>query len=396
MNKQLRQIYNGRYKRPLLIVLLVFFIFYLFVALTDYSNWKSQYDYTYSQDFIHYFEKDPKSFAWEYDDDAQPITPPSVAAYRLESLTLFWPGYILDDSSGEYIRDNGYRQGVEYTERFGSSWPLLAPILLLFIGFGLFFIDLKTNFNQFLFSLSFTKKDLFRGKMIYFVLPLAGTLAFSVFTSIMLKYLLIPNIYMNATLPQLLYSGFSHWLFLLLSLMLGILLGTLLGHLFLAPVLVIGVILFISTLFSGYSNLTHWFLQKLAIHIPYHILGLFTLLPGKTATPWFLLIGYALLAFGLGYLSERIYQQISLENNGNLITTPKLRFPIAMTVSLLTSSIFLLTIGYNLVSLGIPKILAIIFVPILSTLFSFFLVYFDEIPKHWNHFLHQRALKKTN
>lgn len=403
MNKQLRKVYDARYKIPLLILFFGFLIFYLGSGISHVNNWKNMKNYFESEEFIDAYNENPEHYSIGYDyEKEQEIYPKNIEEYQTRSLQVFQQGFIMNypNSFTESI-EKEYLPGVYYWNSFGAELLTLSAFILFLIGFGLFFIDLKTNYNQFLFSLSWTKKAIFRGKIIYFVLPLLGSLALGTLGNLLISYTFIPAKYLNASFLQLLYSGFSHWSFLVFALAGGLLLGTLLGNLVLGP-LTVGLVLFslmtTSDLYNQIVQLTQHYTGK---NIWFDFRALFVSIPGKTSSPWFALLLFFGLAFFAIFLAEKVYQQISLENNGRMLTVPSLRLPVFITLTVLSSLWFVLPFsGWNYHVIYREgnyafSILPTIIVFTACLLTSFLLVYIDEIPKRWNRFIYQRAQKKV-
>lgn len=403
MNKQLRKIYAIRYKTPLLILMVGFLLIYLGSGISHVKNWNNLESYFKSEEFIKDFNKNPEHYTigYDYEKDKE-IFPKDIEEYRTDALQVYNknnPRVSFNPNS--LVNEKDYQVGVDYWKNFDNQFLVVSAFIVFLIGFGLFFIDLKTNYNQFLFSLSWTKKELFRGKIVYFALPFLGSLALGTLGNILISYLFIPKMYINATLTQLLYSGFSHWSFLVFALAGGIVSGTLLGNLVLGPVVVglvflslivtEGVYLDVIRLIEYYTNQQIW----------YNFSAFFVDNPGKTGTPWFvLLLFFGLAAFAI-FLAEKIYRQISLENNGQMLTVPTLRRPVFIILVILSLIWYAFPISNISGYLTYPNdyydfsFVPTIIVSTLCILISFFLVYIDEIPKRWNHFMHQRALKKS-
>lgn len=138
---------------------------------------------------------------------------------------------------------------------------------------------------------------------------------------------------MNATLSQLFYSGFSHWIFLIFVLAAGIFLGTMLGNLVFSPLVIfVGFLTLIQNFSWAYGNLnllvTYFFEQIRFISLS----ALFVRVPGKTGTPLLFLLLMLGMSFLLLYLSERTLNKISLENNSQFTTSPEIRLPVCLTM----------------------------------------------------------------
>ncbi|MHC5269077.1 hypothetical protein ACYSNO_07850 [Enterococcus sp. LJL98] len=403
MDKQLRKIYDARYRTPLFLLILGILLLYLGSGILQVSNWKNTKNYLESTAFVEEFNKKPEYYDIGYDNEMdQVILPKNIEEYQTYSLQVYQQSFIADPNDpSENVFGDRYQAGVSYWKKFDAHLINLSAYLIFLIGFCLFFIDLKGNYNQFLFSLSWTKKALFQGKIRYFALPLFATLALSILGNILLTATFIPQKYMNATLLQLLYSGLSHWMFLALAFAGGLLLGTLLGNLVLGPI-VVGLVLvsFLTTsdLYGEVTQLIHYFTSKT---IWFDFESFFVMLPGKTGTPWWALLSYGALTVLALFFAEKVYQQTSLENNGQMLTVPTLRLPVFIILTLLSSLWFVLPFAnwsYSLVNRehNAPSIVSSSIIFIFCLLTSLFLVYIDVLPKHWDRFMRQRAFRKAN
>lgn len=407
MDKQLKNIFHTRYKAILLLLTFGLLTIYIGSSIETVNAWKTENQWLHSKDVVNDFKERPSDYIKGYDYQGEPVTYANIEEYRKESLTFFTDYFTTEivDSTKPFTPDRSYQTGRVYWNRFDRSYIPLVSIFIFLIGFGLFFIDLKTNFNAFLFSLSFTKKQLFRGKVFYWTLPLIASITLGTMLYQLIIYLSIPSIYVNATLGQLLYSGFSHVIFILFTFIMGAFFGTLLGNLITAPIMLAAGILSFDLMHSFMNNLKN-LLQygnlEYIIQKTYQIFGSISSVaihsPGKTASTVATLLVYLVLTCLFFLLAERIYENISLENNGKVLTVPRYRKRFFIILAILTSVYF--TFGsidfvFHHEYYGSLPLLTTVIIPIVCIASSFILTYYDEIFKFWNKRYLNRMIKKT-
>lgn len=413
MNPTIRSIYYKRYGKSLIAIILLLFFFYWTGAFGLNNSWQGHYEWLHSYEFEtkHYNNDLDNQIKGYVGDSDTPIYYSSIDEYRDEELTVYHASnapYLptIRESADQYfLRNeyydygstsdpNDYQRGVEYYFRFGGSDPIFTMGLMLLAGFALFFVDPKTNFNRFLFSLPVSRRQLFTGKLLYLGLPLLGALALAILGSIFINYFGIPAPYLNVTLPQMLYSGLSHFATMTLLLTSGIFFGALLGNLVLGPAALMGGLFFFVGFFNPFyiqfNNLITYFFPNIHLQNPWTLIVTSV---GKTGTTLTTLILFFLFSLVLLGLTERIYQKTSMENDGDFVTDPSLRLPTFLSLCIGSNLFF--GIGstpwswvfsidpteYYVNRSGYWFTLLVQFV--LVFIVSFGLVYFQSIQKWW-------------
>lgn len=351
----IRDIYLKRYGKSLIAVLLVFAFLYWGNAFNQVKNWHTYHDYLYSEEFEVDYKNEPNSYIKDYVDNSEiPIYYDSIDEYRNEELIYYGLSQLAYESTiREYLDDdfvindfestinqaNNYQRGASYYIKRGWTDAFSQLILIVAIGFLLFFVDQKTNFNRFLFSLPVKRRSLFLGKIFYLVLPLLIGLGIILLGNSLIIQLGIPAQYLNATLPQLLYSALSHFALMTLLLTIGIFFGTLLGNLVLAPLALVGgsfsLLVTSYEFYYEFNILVTYFLPN--THLQTYD-TLFIMNMGKSGTTIPVLVLTFLASFIFLFLAEKIYQKTFMENDGDFVTAPELRLPTFLT----------LFIGFNL------------------------------------------------
>lgn len=385
----LKKIYTLRYKKALLLLSGLILFIYGYSSFHTMKGWQWRNEYYHSEAFIREFTDSADTRIRDYDEKGQPIYYKNIKEFQDTQLTVFqhYPDSYLSQIKAAIPNQKVYYPGKVYTTN-SDFFILLFPLVFL-AGFAFFFVDQKTNFNAFLFSLPMSRTRLFFDKIRFIALPFVGVLAIGSMFQVLFYTWGFPNEYMNATFLQLLYSGFSHWLLLSLIFAMGIFFGTLLNHLILAPIMVV-LSFFAFTLINGIYNDLAWVIHHYFPSLKFYELnGLLVIWPGKTASPWWmiLLLG-SVIGFFL-YFSHLIFKNLSLENTGQLLSVPRFKFLVFIVASLFTSFWFtfgLTVIGYPLSEgLRLPyKEIALIIG--LCSGASFGLIYYPEIQKKWQTF----------
>src|SRR5699024_7864354 len=214
----IRKILMKRYKVALIILSAFFVVAYSLTSANNVSNWRSEQKYYASEEFQKEFTEHPEFYAKGYDEAKEEVIPyDSLEEFQKDMLTQYKYAqhYYFDYTSSGYtdpamsddldtLIDTSYQMGTYYE---GSSMiGAFMVIAALLTGFLLFFIDQKSNFNRFLFSLPISRKKLFSAKLTNLVLPLIASFAIGIFLHVLIEYLGIPSPYINATFAHLLYS----------------------------------------------------------------------------------------------------------------------------------------------------------------------------------------------
>lgn len=298
------QVYRLRYRRFMIWIGVLIVGVYLFSGYSAQRSWHNQQTYLYSVDFSYTPE-----MGQQYDNDGNLTHTLTKQEYVKQSLTYFTTG---EDISYAYV--------TPFTQ---NMLLYMMPLVMIIIGFLAFFLDQKSQFNRFLFSLPFSRKRLYLEKLGHIVLPILLSLVIGIFGYTTIVYTMIPQPYFNAEIMEIALSGCSHFITLVVALCLGIFLGVSLGNA-LSATLFLALFLFTlnATLNSFYSNLIGLFSSaNHAILLDKWLL----FYPGKTSsTPLAILINFALCVVFLA-ISYVVFRSISMENEGSFLTVPNYR-----------------------------------------------------------------------
>ncbi|MDR0920899.1 MAG: hypothetical protein LBM95_00755 [Lactobacillales bacterium] len=315
MKKELLKIFWTRYKVALILLSVFLIGFGIINGNSRVNSWKASYKYYTSEQF----EKEYLSYKYKPTE--------TLEEYQLNQFRVYF--------------DEKERKGEINVPSFvteNRTVPFLSPnstylLLFLFSGFLLFFIDLKTGFNQFLFSIGFQKRNIFLTKY----LLIAPTLVLSLFIGNLLQNILffhgIPNEYMNGgTFAQSVPIILLNTLLALTLFTVGTFLGVLMGQLILGVITLLGF-----TLYLHYCIKTVDAIRNLSYFIQHHkdrynYKGLplrfsdFEFHQCAIGTP----LGHDVLIIliftvGLFLFTLYWYPRTSLENTGKYLLQPSLK-----------------------------------------------------------------------
>lgn len=400
MDKNLRNIFQARYGAVLLLLVGGILIFYISSGFNFVKNWQSQHTWYHSKEFIKDYSEDGYDIKDYTDDEA--VYYEDIDEFRQQELTIFWT-YTSEDNERltRFKADRSYQKGVNYWNRFDHSFIVFIPWILFILGFSLFFIDLKTNFNSLLFSLPYTKKQIFKGKLRYMMPPIFISLAVGILIHQFLIHAMIPELYLNATLGQMLYSGVSHWFLLLLAFSSGTFIGTLLGNLVTGPLLVAAGFLSLAIFYdflAAILNLFDYFGFDKMILFFTNLFGESSTLTittlGKSGSMPAVFVLFSVLSLAVLFIAQNIFENTSLESNGKVLTVPRFRRRFFIILAIISNLYFTIATVNVIAYFDYESILPLILVPVICTISSFIVTYYDEIFKFWNKRYLDRMTKK--
>ncbi|MGG5315795.1 ABC transporter permease [Enterococcus sp. AZ072] len=322
----IKAIYFERYKKPLIAFCLLIIGICLLNAKFQSDSWHQIASY-YQEDEIgrENFEKNKKDYM--YWDDASQENKSYKNYQEYTDVNLYVYQTLFASSNPELIpKTKEYNQKETYITT-NSDYSLVLLLLVPLAGFLLFFIDAKTGFNQFLFSLPVTKKELFTKKLFYIGGPILFTVLIGQALYATLFHSLIPATYMNATLGQMFVSIINYFFLVVLMFSASAFVGSMVGNLIFGPLT--WFVFWIFMLFvpsSIYTTLEiSGFKEKNATSILHN---LFITSIGKTGGHWWMSLIFVLLSAILLFWAYKKYQSISLENDGQYLLNKESRWPV--------------------------------------------------------------------
>lgn len=328
----IRSIYFERYKKVLIAACLLVIATGIFNAVIENNQWKNTYNDPYNKEN---FEQHREDISYWDDEEEKNITFTSFAEYQKYQLMFYSSPlpYYKTSKASDYSADILYRSN--FSTYFISALSLIVPLA----GFLCFFIDQKTGFNHFLFSLGISRKELFKKKIVYLGLPFLVSILIGQSLYVLLIHWLIPAPYMNATLEQLFTSMISNFSLLFFLLCVSVFIGSMVGNVFFGP-LTLGVFLFLmSWLPDSIYSLGNIIKLANGTYLEVFPRTLFVDSVGKTGGNIWTNLIMTILSLLLIFWAYKKYQTLSLENDNAYLLHKESRWPIWAIMTIFTSFI---------------------------------------------------------
>lgn len=360
-------LYRLLWQKSKVLLLLFSLLAITFLASNTRSNivgWQESYDFFYSD----YFAKDFKAnnyYLYESNGSQKKV---SLENYRTHQLEVN-----PKKKSFPYTPTLLGRERLYFRYDSLSKKNLLCIFLVLAFGFSMCFWDLKSKFNTFLFSLQYSRKQLFRSKFILYSLFLLGTIFIGSVLSEGMIYFSIPEKYIHWDWLQTLYAIFSCCLSYYFLFVIGVFLGVILGNLFTGPMIITFVALLYTLFQQSIAFYPHW---EDWLGTAVHDAAFNGMHPKQ-------IILYALLIAAFLFLSNHYYQRLSLETNGQFLQFSYLRLPAFLTMSIATTLVIISYIRRSsyITHLGDYIYLFILF--LIITMLSAVIVYYQTWLDRW-------------
>lgn len=338
----IRSIFIERYKKALIAACLLVIGLSVCTALVQNNQWKNLYNNPPSRID---FESNRNEYKY-YDEGEMDFVPyKSYKEYR-DTTRLFYNVYsgYSDFSIKTMSKAENYSNKIPYRSNVGHFYIGLSLLLIVpLLGFLLFFIDQKTGFNQFLFSLPLSRKDLFKSKIIYVAIPFLLSILVGQSLYACLIHTLIPAPYMNATLGQLFISVLSNFCLLLMMFCSSAFVGAMVGNIIFGPLTwIVYWCLMILLPRAVYSLGNLIYTAKNIFHKSFSE-TLFVSSVGKMGGHWWINLIFIITSFLLLFWCYKKYQTLSLENDTNYLLYKKSRWPIWGIMTTFTSFILNMT-----------------------------------------------------
>ncbi|WP_086275281.1 hypothetical protein [Candidatus Enterococcus testudinis] len=324
-------IFKARYGKALIGVCFILMAIYLGAGWQSQKDWHTQYNYLHSDEFVYDYTNHPSYYVKSYDGEKE-IPYESMDDYRQDVLTI---GKTRDDTETYYYND------------FNFSLSIFVLPLLFVFGFLTFFVDYRTNFTRFLLSLPFQRKEIFRKKIVFVLVPIIGALTVGIVGNFLLRIMMIDSHYFLIPLSKLLLSGISTLVTNLLVFATGLLCGILLGNLVAAPLSIIFILFLAAQGNYFYSSCRMLFslLVSNGATDYYTPFNLWVAWPEGVSYPIWIYLLYGFFILLMLILSEKIFLRLSLDNEGDYVTVPAFRAPTYWLMSIGTW-LYLLMISY--------------------------------------------------
>lgn len=420
----IKQIYQQRYGKIIIAGMALILLYFGVSGYGAVRNWHTNHKWMATEEFAEDYQANPSEY-YTYDNDGNETSHLYTLEEYVEQESYFWFQYLDNTASSsgniqefkKMMAPENFDSNTITYGRYGPDMGHVVIGLIALCGFLFFFIDQKTAFNRFLFSLPVSRKQLFIGKLTYLGLPLLGAFLVGSLLYVVILQGGIPQPYMNASWGQLLASVFSSLCTCVFAFGISVFAGTMLGN------IVFGPLCYLLLMFSGaqlptvVSNITILIDMIRGNHLNQEFMNdfssarIYTWEISKTSSYWQASVGMVLISSLLIYWAYRKYQVLSLENDGEFVLFPESRWPVwgLMVVYILVMLTFGLTnVWYSyLYANTVPDIdwgyslkdavLATIFQLIIAVGISTVLVFFRRIRKclreKWEAHLMKKSLK---
>jgi len=369
MNKQLMTILKKRYGLALLITSLCIILFYGYNGVSDVKRWHEMNAYFDSEEYI----KDLQQLS---EDDSPRYSGLSLgerqALDKKEGLSLFYQTTSYDEH-GKLISVSDQ----PYFSAYFNENPILLIAVLATAGFLMFFTDLKTAFNEFLFSLGVSKRRIYFSKFALVSLPLLSSvlLAKIVFVGIITTG--IPTEYVNIGLPTLAANVLASWTTCILYFSLSAFIGLVTGNMILGPLTVFGFCASLEFFITGVLNAWYYFTNATIDRYITNKFFVYTVSKESISVlPIILALTISVLLFIFGSF---LFPKLTLEKKGNYLLFDKLKVPVVIAMTLYVPMVLVFSSGVYFgeeVSSPIPSLLTYC---ILTALIGSYLVFRKEI-----------------
>ncbi|MEI5992612.1 ABC transporter permease [Candidatus Enterococcus mansonii] len=381
MNKQLMTILKKRYGLALIVVCSSIILFYGFSGISDVNRWKEINAYYDSEEFINELNRSPEEYGSEY---KQLPAEKRHKTYKEENLKLFYQA----ESYDEYGKPMDNSNQPHYTGYFSENFVLLFAVVSM-IGFGLFFIDLKTSFNEFLFSLGVSKKQIYFSKFALIAIPVLGSVLLAKMLLVAIIITGIPAEYINIDMIQLMFGVVASWTTVILYFSLSAFIGLITGHILLAPLTAFGFCGSFVFFATAVVNMWNYYIDG----VTYNYLASPHFIYSITKEPISVLpiILAVLLSFFLFIFGAFLFSSLTLEKKGNYLLFDKLKLPVIIAMTLYVPIVLVFGRGWYFGEENRSPIPSLLTYGLITVLIGIYVVYRKEI----HLWLNKRKVKKV-
>ena len=334
----IKQIYRQRYGKITLSVVVVILLYFCGAGYSAVHNWHTNQKWLHSDDFREEYREYPSEY-YTYDGEGNAITHYYDLATYIEEQSYFWksydmsegPSYRTIDELREQMKPANFDPKLETYSSYQETLGQVVIGLIALCGFLLFFVDQKTAFNRFLFSLPVSRKKLFMNKLIQVGLPILGSFLVGSILNVVILHLGVPQPYMNASWGQLLASVGTSFSTCLLGFSVSVFVGTMVGN------IVFGPLAYLLLLASGTQlpyvlfnlmDTLNILLRGKSANYSNSYFRIFTWDIGKSSGYWQAALVMVVVSGALLFWAYRKYQVLSLENDGEFLLYPESRWPV--------------------------------------------------------------------
>lgn len=376
MNKQLMTILKKRYGLALVVTSLLILVFYGYLGISDVNRWKAMESYYDSEQYIKDLneipnEENPRYKGLSVDE--------RLALDKKEGLSLFYQTNSYDEQ-GKIISDSNKDQ--PYYSMYFNENPMLLIAVVSIIGFFLFFADLKTSFNEFLFSLGVSKRRIYYSKLALIALPILLSILLAKILFVGIITTGIPAEYVNISMMDLAMNILASWTTCILYFFISVFIGLVTGNMLLGPLTAFSFCVSLEFFITGITNAWYYFTHTTT---DVYITGKFfvyTVTKDPISTvPIVLAVVSSLLLFVLGAL---LFPSLTLEKRGDYLLFDKLKIPVVVAMTIYVPIVLEFSQGVYYGENQSSPIPAVLIYGIITALIGTYLVFRKEFQKWFN------------
>lgn len=376
MNKQLMIILKKRYGLALIVTSLLILVFYGYLGINDVNRWKEMESYYDSEQYI----KDLNEIADEENPRYKGLSVDErLALDKKEGLSLFYQTNSYDEQ-GKIISDSDKDQ--PYYSMYFNENSLLLIAVVSTIGFFLFFADLKTSFNEFLFSLGVSKRRIYYSKLVLIALPILLSILLAKILFVGIITTGIPAEYVNISMTDLAKNILASWTTCILYFFVSVFIGLVTGNMLLGPLTAFGFCVSLEFFITGITNAWYYFTHATT---DVYITGKFfvyTVTKDPISTvPIMLAVVSSLLLFVLGAI---LFPSLTLEKRGNYLLFDKLKIPVIVAMTIYVPIVLVFSQGIYYGEDQPSPIPALLIYGIITAMIGTYLVFRKEFQEWFN------------
>ncbi|MDA9470394.1 ABC transporter permease [Enterococcus sp. 5H] len=373
MNKQLLTILKKRYGLFILIASIAIVGFYVFLGISDVNRWKEMELYYSSDDFITELKQNPEEINPSYKNLS---LKERQEKHKKDSLMLFFQTDTFDDQGNMDTSENR-----PYFTMYFNENPWLLISLISLIGFSLFFVDLKTSFNEFLFSLGVSKRKIYFTKYLLIALPLLFSVLIAKILFIGIVTLGIPSEYVNLNMHQIVMNILALWSPIVFYFSVSTFIGLVTGHMILGPLTLFGFCFSFEFFMTSLTNALYFFTD----HTKEVYMGdFFQYIITKNPTPLFPIIFALVVSILLTVSGFFLFPALTLEKKGNYLLFDKLKIPVIIATTIYVPIVMVFSQGFSHDESLQSSIVSLLIYAIITALIVSYIVFKKEIDR-WIH-----------
>ncbi|OJG68796.1 hypothetical protein RV09_GL000195 [Enterococcus moraviensis] len=379
-------ILKKRYGLVLIITSLSIVLFYGYKGIQDVNQWKYMQNYynseQYQKDLSEVSEEENPKFKGLSFKERENLD-------KKEGLSLFNQTNSYDEQGN--ITTDSKHNTTYYTMYFNEN-SLLLLVVIVSAGFLMFFVDLKTSFNEFLFSLGVSKRRIYFSKFALISIPILLSVLLAKILFIGIITLSIPSEYVNISLAQLAMNVLASWTTCIIYYFTATFIGLVTGNIILGPLTALGFCASFEYFIAAVINAWYYFTKTSTdIYVTNRFFNYsITKDPISTLPIVFtVMLSLLLLIFG-----SYLFQTLTLEKKGKYLLFDGLKLPVIIAMTLYVPIVLVFSRGYYLYEDGTSPIPGLLIYAIITAIIGIYLIFRKEFHGSISHI--KQTLKNNN